>query len=216
MYSKYHKTVHTGNDMDIYELRKRISTEVFSYVELTDLLASYGNVRNKIQRMLNNGEIIRIKKGLYIFPEALRRAPLNTAMIANMMYGPSYVSCDYALSYYGLIPESVVSVSSMTMGRSRKFDTPVGHFQYFQHNAPDYSIGVQLENGCLFASIEKAIYDKVLIDSRFDGNDIATYLEQDLRLDISSLPKLNHDILQSLNSASRGRMNKLIIFLENL
>jgi len=202
--------------MNIYKLRKRISTEVFSYVELTDLLASYGNIRNKIQRMLDNGEIIRIKKGLYVFPEALRHTPLNPAMIANMIYGPSYVSCDYALSYYGLIPESVTSVSSMTTGRAREFNTPVGHFQYFQRNASDYSVGVQLEDGCLFASIEKAIYDKASIDQRFNGNDIAEYLEQDLRLDMSSLPKLNHDILCPLKSVSRGRMKKLVTFLETL
>lgn len=202
--------------MNISELREKIPTEVFSYVELTDLLANYGNIRNKIQRMLDNKEIIRIKKGLYVFPEALRRAPLNPAMIANMIYGPSYVSCDYALAYYGLIPESVESVGSMTTGRSREFDTPVGHFQYFQRNALDYSIGIQLESGCLFASIEKAIYDKVLIDQRFDGSDVVAYFEQDLRLSLSSLPKLNHDLLQSLNSISRGRMNKLINFLETL
>lgn len=216
MYSKYHNSIHIGVAMNILKLREKISTDVFSYVELTALLSSYGNIRTKIQRMLDNGEIIRIKKGLYAFPEALRRTPLNPAMIANIIYGPSYVSCDYALSYYGLIPESVVSVSSMTTGRSRAFDTPFGHFQYFQRNAPDYAIGVQLENGCLIACFEKAIYDKALTDRRFDGCDIAAYLDQDLRLDLSELPKLNHDILQSLKSASCGRMNNLVTFLETL
>lgn len=216
MYGKYHKTIHIGIIMNILNLREKISTDVFSYVEMTALLSSYGNIRTKIKRLVDNGEIIRIKKGIYIFPEALRRTSLNPAMIANIIYGPSYVSCDYALSYYGLIPESVVSVSSMTTGRSRDFDTPVGHFQYFQRNASDYAIGVQLENGCLFASVEKAIYDKALTDRRFDGCYIAAYLDQDLRLDLSELPKLNHDILQSLKSASRGRMKKLVIFLETL
>ena len=202
--------------MNILKLREKISTDVFSYVELTDLLASYGNIRTKIQRLINKGEIIRIKKGFYMFPEALRRAPLNPAMIANMIYGPSYVSCDYALSYYGLIPESVLSVSSMTTGRSREFDTPAGYFQYFQHNAPDYSTGIQLENDCLFASIEKAIYDKALIDRRFDGHDTAAYLEHDLRLELSGLPKLNLKTLNSLKSVARGRMKKLVTFMESL
>jgi len=216
MHSMYRKTIHTGAFMNILELREKIQTDLFSYVELTELLSSYSNIRTKIQRLIDNGDIIRLKKGIYMFPEALRREPLNPAMVANIIYGPSYVSCDYALSYYGLIPESVVSVCSMTTGRSREFDTPVGHFQYLQRKASDYSVGIVLENGCLFASMEKAIYDKALTDRRFDGCDIGAYLEQDLRIDISEIPELNHDILQSLMATARGKMKKLVTHLETL
>ena len=115
-----------------------------------------------------------------------------------------------------LIPESVVSVCSITTGRSRVFDTPVGHFQYLQRKTPAYHIGIQLENGCLFASVEKAVYDKALTDRRFDGNDIEAYLEQDLRINISEIPKLDHDILKSLKSVAHSKMKKLITFLETL
>lgn len=212
----YRKTVHTGGIMNANELRAKIKRDVFSYLELTDLLASYGNIRNKIQRLLNNGEIIRIKKGIYTFPESLRRAPLNPCTIANILYGPSYVSCDYALAHYGLIPESVAVVTSMTTGRPREFNTPFGSYKYYQRQSSDYSVGVKLENECLIASVEKAIYDKALTDCRFDGVDIVTYLEKDLRLDLAMLPLLDRDLLHSLARVASGRMKQLVTFLVTL
>jgi len=124
------------------QLRQKITGDLFDYAQLTDVLSGYGNVRTKIGRLLASGEVIRIKKGFYTFPEYLRKAPLNSCAIANMIYGPSYVSCDYALAYYGMIPERVEAVTSMTLGRPREFSTPVGNFIYLQRNAADYSIGI--------------------------------------------------------------------------
>ena len=109
-------------------IRQLIESDVFDYAQLIDVLSGYGNVRAKIGRLLASGEIIRIKKGIYTFPEYLRRFPLNPCVLANMIYGPSYVSSDYALSYYGLIPERVELVTSMTTGRPRRFSTLVGNF----------------------------------------------------------------------------------------
>ena len=123
-------------------LREKIKNDIFDYLQLTDALSSYGNIRGKIGRLLANREIIRIKKGFYTFPEYLRRAPLNPCVLANMLYGPSYVSADYALAYYGLIPERVEVITSMTKGRTRIFSTPLGNFKYFQRNSQDYSIGI--------------------------------------------------------------------------
>lgn len=96
-----------------------------------------------------------------------------------MLYSPSYVSGDYALAYYGIIPETVQTITSMTTGSAREFATPIGNFAYFQHHTTDFFLGVENirdgqngQNNFLIAGIEKAIYDKVLIDRRFDGTDI--------------------------------------------
>lgn len=198
-------------------LRQQIEADIFDYAQLTDALAGYGNIRAKIGRLLAAGEVIRIKKGLYAFPEYLRKAPLNPCVIANMLYGPSYVSCDYALAYYGMIPEKVELVTSMTTGRPREFETPVGNFAYFQRNAADYSIGIESgdsgNGGFLIASREKAIYDKAQTDKRFTGNDIREYLLDDLRLEEDALPQLKRDVLMELRMAARGRMAKLVNFL---
>lgn len=176
-------------------LREQIPNDLFDYVQLTDALAEYGNIRMKIGRLLASGEIIRIKKGLYTFPEYLRRNPVNPAVVANMIYGPSYVSSDYALSYYGMIPETVTMVTSMTTGVSRTFTTPLGVFTYHGRHSADYSIGfVNLDDPCggyLIAAKEKAIYDKALTDRRFDGADVPQYLLEDLRMDEDMLSHLN-------------------------
>jgi predicted transcriptional regulator of viral defense system len=201
----------------VVNLRKLIQVDVFSYVQLSDALRDYANIRTKIGRLIRTGEIIRIKKGLYTFPEYLRRSPLNPCVVANILYGHSYVSCDYALSYYGMIPENVELICSMTTGRSRSFATPVGNYCYYQHNAGEYSIGIELvkdsHGDFLIASREKAVYDKVITDKRFDGSDVANYLFDDLRLDEEMIAALNHQLLMDLRQFSRGRMTKLLDFL---
>ncbi|MGD0626568.1 MAG: hypothetical protein ABSB32_17880 [Thermodesulfobacteriota bacterium] len=68
--------------------------------------------------MLRRKDIIRVKKGLYIFGETYARRPFSREVLANVIYGPSYVSLDYALHYHGLIPERVEAVISIP-GRTR-------------------------------------------------------------------------------------------------
>lgn len=198
-------------------LRNKIEHDLFDYAQLTSVLAGYSNVRGKIGRLLAAGEIIRIKKGLYTFPEYLRRSPLNPCMVANMLYGPSYVSCDFALSYYGMIPERVETVTSMTTGRPRQFDTPVGFFTYQQRAAADFSLGIANSDagngGFLIASREKALYDKVLTDKRYDGKESESYLLDDLRLDQDILTALDKNSLRELRAVARGRM---AVFLDYL
>ena len=195
-------------------LRQKIQSDIFDYVQLSDALSGFSNIRTKIGRLLASGEIIRIRKGLYTFPEYLRRSPLNPCVAANMVYGPSYVSCDYALSYYGMIPERVELITSMTTGRQRAFSTPIGCFTYRQRKAKDYAIGIESvetpSGNFLIASREKAIYDKALTDPRFDGVNIKEYLLADLRLDEESLSQLDVETLLELRDSAVGRMLKLV------
>jgi predicted transcriptional regulator of viral defense system len=201
-------------------LREIIPDDVFDYVQLTDALSHYGNVWGKIGRLLASGEIIRIKKGLYTFPEYLRKSPLNSCVIANMLYGPSYVSCDYALAYYGVIPEKVEVVTSMTTGRPREFATPVGAFAYFRNHTASYSIGidcVESPNGSfLIAAREKALFDKALTDRRFSGEDVETYLSEDLRIELEELENPDRGLLAALRKCARGKMIPFLNCLEEI
>jgi len=70
--------------------------------------------RDKISDLLKKGTIIRVKKGLYVFGEDNRKKPYSKEILANLIYGPSYISLDYALQYHGLIPERVEAVTSVT------------------------------------------------------------------------------------------------------
>ena len=116
--------------MKIESLRHSVDSDVFDYQQLTDCLTDYAKPRDKIRAMLKAGEIIRVKKGLYVFGEGQRRRPWAREVLANLIYGPSYISLDYALSHYGFIPERVEVVTSVTAARSRRFETPLGLFTY--------------------------------------------------------------------------------------
>jgi len=105
----------------IETVRKKISQEEFDYQTLLVARRDYAHPRDKISDLLNKGIIIRVKKGLYVFGDGARQTPYSTEVLANLIYGPSYISLDYALQHYALIPERVDGVTSLTTGRSRKF-----------------------------------------------------------------------------------------------
>src|SRR5660398_214421 len=114
----------------IARLRAQIEGEEFDYLALLRSLQDYAYPRDKITTMLRRGDIVRVKKGIYVFGDAHARRPYSREILANMIYGPSYVSLDSALQYHGLIPEGVEAVTSMTMKRARRFATPTGLFIY--------------------------------------------------------------------------------------
>jgi predicted transcriptional regulator of viral defense system len=95
----------------IGKIRAKIHGEIFDYQVLLDTLSGYRKPRDKITRLLAAGAIVRIKKGLYCFGDPFRKEPISREHLANLIYGPSYISIDYALSYYGLIPERVETIT---------------------------------------------------------------------------------------------------------
>lgn len=180
-------------------IRKHIENEEFDYQTLLHSLSQYSRPRDKISDLLRKGIIIRIKKGIYIFGEDYRRRPFSRENLANLIYGPSYISLEYALHYYGLIPERVEAITSVTTGRSRKYLTPVGLFTYRMNPLAAFRIGmnrIELDDGrsFLIASPEKALADKIR-DDRGSGlqtqGQLLEYLEDNLRIDVTSLADLN-------------------------
>src|SRR5512139_2389244 len=123
-------------------IHKLIQHEEFDYQTILDVLRDYGRPRDKISDLLRKGVIIRVKKGFYVLGDDYRSRPFSRGLLANLIYGPSYVSLDLALQYHGLIPEHVESVTSVTTGRSRAFDTPVGRFTYRQIPLAAFHIGM--------------------------------------------------------------------------
>ena len=209
---------------DITEIRGKIERDVFDYQVLCDALSRFEKPRDKISRLLANRSIIRIKKGLYCFSEALRRRPISRQYVANLIYGPSYVSLDYALSYHGLIPERVNEITSVTTCRTRRFDTPLGLFTYRTLNMPRYSLGAGIESvegeTFLIACPEKALVDKVWTDKRFNGNRVGgyeDYLLKDLRIDSRALAALDVNRLQQIARAyDSAKVHNLMRYLHHL
>ena len=209
---------------EITRIRREITREIFDYQVLTDALSGYSKPRDKITKLLAGGAIVRIKKGLYCFGEGLRREPISREQVANLIYGPSYVSLDYALSYHGLIPERVEAVTSVTTRRSRNFETPLGSFSYRMLHEARYVTGAILEvigkTTFLIATPEKALVDKIWTDRRFSGSrmsDFGAYLLDDLRIDEGALSRLIESRLESIALAyDSAKINRLVRCLRRL
>ncbi|MCE5262184.1 MAG: hypothetical protein LLG97_01480 [Deltaproteobacteria bacterium] len=148
------------------DLRSRIDGEEFDYLALLSALDGYARPRDRITALLRRGEIVRVKKGIYVFGEGSRARPFSPEVLANRLFGPSYISLDSALWRHGLIPERPEAVTSVTCGRPRRFSTPVGPFVYRPLSLKAYRIGIDqaLSEGgrpFLIATPEKALADKV-------------------------------------------------------
>ena len=199
-------------------LKARIPGEEFDYRILMEALREYERPRDKITALLRQGTIIRVKKGIYVFGSKYARRPFSREVLANMIYGPSYVSLDYALHYYGLIPERVEAVTSVTCGRGRRFSTPVGLFIYRMIPMKAYPIGIDqisIEGGrsFLIAIPEKALADKIHAD-RGEGlrtqAEMRAHLLENLRVDPDGLANLDARRITLIAEYSRSRKIRLL------
>jgi predicted transcriptional regulator of viral defense system len=202
----------------IETVRKQIQQEEFDYQTLVDCLKGYARPRDKISDLLRKGSIIRIKKGLYIFGDQYRRRPFSREILANLIYGPSYISLDYALQHYGLIPERVEAVTSVTTGRSRRFSTSVGLFTYRMIPLEAFRIGmdrIEIGDGRAFlmATPAKALADK-LHDVRGIGiqtqKELSNYLEINLRVDPAVLRELEPAELNTIALRYKSQKIRLL------
>jgi predicted transcriptional regulator of viral defense system len=199
-------------------LIKSIPYEEFDYQTLLDAVHCYAQPRMKISGMLAKGDIVRVKKGLYILGETLHRRPFCRELLANLIYGPSYISLEYALHYHGLTPERVETVTSVTCGRSRTFETPVGVFSFRMIPMEAFRTGmdrVELVDGrsFLIAIPEKALADRI-VANRGAGistqKELHNYLLADLRIDPAKLRSLLPARLAEIAQHYRSRKVKLL------
>ena len=107
-------------------------TGIFTFGDVLIWLpqATRAAVYAQIQRALKSGEVIQVRRGLYHLSPSIYPSLVSTEVLANLIYGPSYVSLESALAYHGWIPEAVRNCTSVTSGRPKHFDTPHGRFSY--------------------------------------------------------------------------------------
>lgn len=192
-----------------------------AYVEshnLKPLLSSYTNPDDFISRMVKAGELIRLKNGFFLIAEKLEEYPVPYEQIANLLYGPSYISFEWALSFYQMIPEGVYVITSASATRSKIFNTPIGTFDYTYLSHHRYSIGIdQVENAAgrfLIATPEKALADLIHLKSeKLEGNDLLVDLIEARRIDEDRLKELNKKHLLEIadNYHSKAVMNLITV-----
>lgn len=203
----------------IHKIRQNVPNEEFDYPCLKSFLKEYSQPRDKITRMLKNSEIIRVKKGLYVFGPHFRNGPYSKEVLANLIYGPSYVSLEYALAFYQLIPERVETVTSITNKRNKFFKTPVGHFSYQYLKNDCYQVGVTRVNldethAVLMATKEKALADLLFfkqLKQVQSKKELQIFLTENLRLEKSALKKFNKKRLRQIAAVYQSPIINLLL-----
>ncbi|MBQ0031459.1 MAG: hypothetical protein KBT68_01515 [bacterium] len=177
----------------------------------------------KLSRMVKAGDIIRLKRGLYcVAAQHLRDGSLfQLGVIANRLYGPSYVSFETALGYYGLIPEHVHMQLSAVTKQSKMFKTPLATFRYRQIPQSLFAFGVELiesPNGnYLMANRTKALCDTLLIKRNLrvsSPKNLREFLEVDMRFDFEEFGEPDYETLRGF--AACGIKPRLFNALERM
>lgn len=154
------------------------------------------DVRRQLSRWTKAGRLYQLRRGLYALAPPFQKVKPHPFLVANRMVRGSYVSCQSALAYYGLIPEYVPVVTSVTTGQPGRWETPLGVYE-FRHIKTDLFHGYRLEDlgsgqKAFIATPEKALLDLIHLQP---GGDAPEYL-QELRL--QNLERLNLDELRRL------------------
>jgi predicted transcriptional regulator of viral defense system len=151
-------------------------------------------IRIQLSRWVKAGKVYRIRRGLYSIAPPYQRVQPHPFMVANHLQKASYVSLQSALSYYGIIPEVVNVITSVSTGRPERIETPLGTYE-FRHIKTELLFGYQMTElggqSALIATPEKALLDLIYLQP---GGDSIAYLEE---LRLQNTEKLDKDLLKS-------------------
>ncbi len=174
-----------------------------------------GDVRRQLSRWVKAGRLYQLRRGLYALAPPFQKVKPHPFVVANRMVRGSYVSLQSALAYYGLIPEVVPVVTSVTTARPGRWETPLGAYE-FRHIKADLFFGyhlVEVNPGqrAFVATPEKALLDLAYLHP---GGDSPAYL-QELRL--QNLERLDLDELQRLaERAGKPKLRRVAAYVAEL
>jgi len=195
-----------------YEFRKSFSEQLcFSHHQIELVFAKFD--RNNLSRWQRKGYIIKLRNGLYTFPECLNKQAINL-YVANRLYQPSYISLHYALNFYGIIPEIINTITSVTTLKTKRFSNDLGEFS-FQSIQPKMFFGFEIKktdlSGIQIASPEKAIIDLLQLYPIYNTTEDMEYLRFDRSILKSTINiKKLDDYNNLLNIKSLNRRIELI------
>jgi len=177
----------------IYTNLRSLQSPYLSQTELKYALDGTEDSRfSKVKRAVADRLLIRVRRGLYCLSEDLRLEKPHPYVLADRIYGPSFISLESALSYHGLIPEGVKVVSSVSGRRKNYFSTPLGDYSYSKVPTKNLMCSVQrvVEGNAVFlmASPWRAITDYVYCYKK-NWSTIEPLIES-LRIEPEAIPKL--------------------------
>ncbi len=209
--------------MEINQLIKKNANQLLTHQLLSSWLKDYKRPNDKINDLVKQGVLTSIKKGLYISGKANDSLEPESILIANHIYGPSYVSMETALSYYGLIPERVYETTSCTIKPTKKFTTGIGVFNFSHLPLPYYSFGIKsilLEKTqqAMIASKEKALCDKLICTNGLiirNKKQAYEWLFENLRMEESTLKEFDVEIIFEW-LPNMPKKNSLLMIIETI
>lgn len=141
-------------------------------------------LKNQLAVWQRQGKVHKLRRGVYTLNDDDRRTPLPPFLISNVLYAPSYVSLESALSFFGLIPEQVVRTTAVTPRKTADFENHYGTFSYRSLKKSLFfgyeSVKIEGDLSIFLATPEKAILDKVYFDPGFRPEE--DYFLENLRL----------------------------------
>lgn len=181
------------------DLLKSYAGMVICHSTLQSVLSDYQAPNFKIHRWLSEGQLLPLKRGMYVVSPKRSGVPVSLPLIANHLYGPSYVSLEFALSYFGLIPEGVAEITSVTTKRAKTFNNSLARFSYQRLPTPYYAQGIQQlkvseKISFMIAEPEKALCDWLVLTPNlniYSTKTMRILLLEDLRLDEEKLSELS-------------------------
>lgn len=179
---------------------------------LREEYSNYLNPDMKVKNLVHKGEYISIKQGLYVTKEFT-----NGIYLSPILYGPSYLSFEFALSYYQLIPELVYQYTNATFktGKKKRFENHFGVYTYRDVAKEAYCYGIDLivDDQCsyIIATPEKALCDMLYkISPLHNQKNLKDYLFNDLRIDIDDFYGLDLTDLAKLCMLYKTKNHKLL------
>ncbi len=212
--------------MEFQESIKQYAESPLNMQALLAILKQYKRPYDKISHLVSEAKLVRIKRGIYVPGPHLNLALPSNFLLANHLSGPSYVSMETALSYWGLIPERVYEISSITTQKSTIYQTPVGRFSYTNIVLPYFSFGIQRvklteKQSVLMASPEKAICDKIITTAGIllrSTTQVKEWLIENQRIEKDLLRNLNHQEISKwiIDAPKKNSLVLLVKTLKNL
>ena len=170
---------------------------------------------NNLTRWVRKDLLVKLRNGFYAFPEYIEEtsAPFY---IANKIYRPSYISLHSALAFYGLIPEAVVQIISVTSLKTVEFNNKFGTFSY-KSLKPDLMFGYDLKPfiksiTILMAQPEKALLDLLYLYPFYntEGELKALRFDEDTMQELINLERLNEYTAKIKSKALTHRVKLMI------
>ena len=185
------------------------------HMTLIQELRDYSSPKARITRMIKSGEVIQVRRGIFL---DAHDHDYSLKSLAAVIYGPSYISFEYAMAHYNLIPERVHILTSAVYNKNknRRFHTPLGDFYYYYLPAEVYPYGILREEennqSYLIASPEKALLD-MLYKARgvTTVKALSTLLFDDWRMDHERIRQLDWNGISSIAPLYRKKIMMLLV-----